>query len=227
MRLTLGKKLGLGFGVILTLMVFGATISYLKSAKIRQSQDAAFEVRIPSLKAAIRLQRDLNQTQVKGRQAILAGAQPARREEAKKLFEGTWSDVKKDMVTMDELAPKWIDKENRDQLDDIKKQLLLLRAVQEAAIVHAGGSERDAVIMAGNESADQATPINRAMKKSLGTMSDSFDKLVDENKKELEADNRSLSLTTAVTTFAALCIGILVAIYLSRGIAGATQSVLV
>ncbi|MGB6387248.1 MAG: methyl-accepting chemotaxis protein [Terriglobales bacterium] len=227
MRLTLGKKLGLGFGVILALMVFGATMSYLKSAKIRQSQDAAFEVRIPSLKAAIRLQRDLNQTQVKGRQAILAGAQPARREEAKKLFDGTWSDVKKDMVGMDELAPKWIDQENRDQLDEIKKQLLLLHTVQEAAIVHAGGSERDAVIMAGNESADQATPINRAMKKSLGTMADSFDKLVDENKKELEADNRSLSLTTAVTTFAALGIGIFVAIFLSRGIAGATQSVLV
>jgi methyl-accepting chemotaxis protein len=227
MRLTVGKKLGLGFGVILALMVFGATTSYLKSVKIRQSQDAAFEVRVPSLKAAIRLQRDLNQTQVKGRQAILAGAQLARREEAKKLFDGTWSDVTKDMVGMDELAPKWINKENRDQLGEIKKQLLLLHAVQEAAIVHAGGSERDAVIVAGNESADQATPINRAIKASLGTMADSFDKLVDESKESLEVANRSLSLTMTITTLAALGIGIFVAIYLSRGIAGATQSVLV
>src|SRR5580698_5222815 len=227
MRLTVGKKLGLGFGVILALMVFGATTSYLKSVKIRQSQDAAFEVRVPSLKAAIRLQRDLNQTQVKGRQAILAGAQLARREEAKKLFDGTWSDVTKDMVGMDELAPKWINKENRDQLREIKKQLLLLHAVQEAAIVHAGGSERDAVIAAGNESADQATPINRAIKASLGTMADSFDKLVDESKESLEVANRSLSLTMTITTLAALGIGIFVAIYLSRGIAGATQSVLV
>jgi methyl-accepting chemotaxis protein len=227
MRLTVGKKLGLGFGVILALMVFGATTSYLKSVKIRQSQDAAFEVRVPSLKAAIRLQRDLNQTQVKGRQAILAGAQLARREEAKKLFDGTWSDVTKDMVGMDELAPKWINKENRDQLGEIKKQLLLLHAVQEAAIVHAGGSERDAVIAAGNESADQATPINRAIKASLGTMADSFDKLVDESKESLEVANRSLSLTMTITTLAALGIGIFVAIYLSRGIAGATQSVLV
>jgi methyl-accepting chemotaxis protein len=227
MRLTVGKKLGLGFGVILALMVFGATTSYLKSVKIRQSQDAAFEVRVPSLKAAIRLQRDLNQTQVKGRQAILAGAQLARREEAKKLFDGTWSDVTKDMVGMDELAPKWINKENRDQLGEIKKQLLLLHAVQEAAIVHAGGSERDAVIVAGNESADQATPINRAIKASLGTMADSFDKLVDESKETLEVANRSLSLTMTITTLAALGIGIFVAIFLSRGIAGATQSVLV
>ena len=127
------------------------------------------------------------------------------------------------MAGMDELAPKWIDQENRDRLDEIKKQILLLRTVQEAAINHAGGSERDAVIMAGNESADQATPINIAMKKSLGTMADSFDKLVDENKEELRADNRSLNLTMAVTTFAALGIGILVAVFLSRSICGATQ----
>ncbi len=40
MKLTLGKKLGLSFGVILALMVFSATMSYKKSADIRQSQDA-------------------------------------------------------------------------------------------------------------------------------------------------------------------------------------------
>ena len=40
MKLTLGKKLGLGFGVILALMVLSATMSYLKSSDIKQTQDA-------------------------------------------------------------------------------------------------------------------------------------------------------------------------------------------
>jgi methyl-accepting chemotaxis protein len=227
MKLTLGRKLGLSFGVILALMVFSATIGYLKSAEIGRGQDAAFEVRVPSLTIAIKLQRDLTQTQVKGRQAILAGTDPTRLEATKKLFAGTWNDVEKDMAGMDELAPKWTNQAYRDRLNEIKQQMPLLRAVQEAAINHAASGERDAVIKAGNESADQATPINLAMKKSLGSMADSFDALVDENKEELRAHGRSLNRTMAATTVAALAIGILVAVLLSRSICGATRAVLV
>ena len=226
MKLTLGKKLGLGFGVILALMVLSSTMSYLKSANIRQSQDVTLDLRFPSIEIAKNLQRDLNQAQSKGHQIILAGAVTARKEEAKKEFDGAWSAIEKDIARMDELAPKWTLQANRDLLDEVKKQLASLRPLQEAAMNRSAGSERDAVAKAGEQFTDQATPSNEAIKQSLGTMADSFDKLVDENKKELKADNRSLNLTMAVTTFAALGIGIFVAVFLSRGIAGATQSVL-
>ena len=227
MKRTLGKKLGLGFGVVLALMVFSSTMRYVKFRSIKRMEDAAFEIRVPSLKAAIRLQRDLNQTQVKGRQAILAGNQPARLQEAKKLFEGTWRDIEKDMAGMDQLAPGWSKQEDRDRLAEIKRQLPLLRAVQETAIREAASGKRDALVKAGNESADLATPINIAMKKSLGSMADSFDELVDESREKLGADNLSLNLTLTAIALAALAIGIPVAIFLSRNISGATRSVLV
>jgi methyl-accepting chemotaxis protein len=226
MKLTLGKKLGIGFGVVLALMVLSASLSYVQSRNIRHSQEAAFEVRIPSMAAAVRLQRDLNQTQVKGRQAILAGTQPARLKATRKLFEATWVDVEKDISGMEELAPKWSLPEDRDRLEEIKVQLPLLRAVQEAAINHAAKGGRHSLARAGNESADRATPINIAMKKSLGSMADSFDKLVDDNRDELKADNRALNWIMAVSTLAALAAGMMVAIFLSRNITSATKSVL-
>jgi len=92
---------------------------------------------------------------------------------------------------------------------------------------HAASRERDAVIKAGNEFADQATPATEAIKESLGSMSDSFDMLLTKTKEEMYADNRFLNLTMAVTTFAALGIGIFVAVFMSRGTAGAIQSILV
>jgi methyl-accepting chemotaxis protein len=226
MKLTLGKKLGLGFGVVLGCMVLSSIMGYLKARDIRRSEDAAFEVRVPSLKVAIRLQRDLNQTQVKGRQTILAGTQPARFEETKKLFDGTWRDVEKDIVGMEKLAPQWTNQEDRERLNEIKKQLVQLHAVQQDAIDHAASGQPDALAQAGNESADRATPVNIAMKKSLGSMADSFDKLVDENQDQLKADNRSLNQTMAVATMAALGMGIFVATFLSRGISRATRLVL-
>ena len=226
MKLTLGQKLGLGFGVVLGFTFLSSTMAYLKSTNVRRSESAAFNVRVPSLKAAIRLQRDLNQTQVKGRQAILAGSQPARLAKTKPLFEETWIEVEKDVAVMDKLASGWTRQEDRNRLSEIKKQLPLLRAVQEDAIKHAGNGQRNALAKAGNESADGATPINIAMKKSLGTMADSFDQLVDENKNELIADGRSLDWTLAVTTLAALSLGIFIALLLTREISVATRAVL-
>jgi hypothetical protein len=43
MKLTLGKKLGVGFGVILALMIFSAIVVYLKAGRITRCQAAAFE----------------------------------------------------------------------------------------------------------------------------------------------------------------------------------------
>jgi methyl-accepting chemotaxis protein len=185
------------------------------------------DIRVPTLEAAVRLQRDLNQTASKGRQVILAGQETARKEDAKKLFDGAWDEAGKDMAELDESAPKWTLQENRERLGEVKKQLPLLRAAEEAPMNQAASGERDAVTKAGSEFSDKAIPINEAIKKSLGGMADSFARLLDENEQDLKADNRSLNLTLAVTTLAVLGIGIFVAIYLSRGIAGATQSVLV
>ena len=227
MKLTLGRKLGFGFGLILALMVFSATMSYMKSGSIKASQDVTFDVRYPSLAACKDLQRDLNQTQSKGRQIVLAGTESARRDAGKKLFDATWNDIGKDVAQLDELAPKWSLQENRDRLAAMKPHLAELRAAQEAAMNHAADGDKDAVTKGGNEFADQATPANEAIKVSLGGMADSFSELIVKNKEDLHAENRSLTVTMAVTTLLALGIGIFVAIFLSRSISGSTQAVLV
>src|SRR6266700_3994178 len=49
MKPTLGKKLGLGFGVILALMASSAVTSFVKLADVKQNQDTAFERRFPSV----------------------------------------------------------------------------------------------------------------------------------------------------------------------------------
>ena len=227
MKLTLGKKLGLGFGVILTLMVVSGVLSYVKLTDVKQIQDFAFDLRVPSVEAIRELQRDLNQAGNKGRQAILGGEDPTRREHAKKLADDTWIAVDKDVARLDELAPRWTLQANRDRLAEIKKTMPAFREVQDAMIAHAASGERDAVVKAGNDYADQATPLNNAMRTSLGDTADSLDKLLKENHEELNSATRSMNLTMALTTFVALGIGILVAIFLSRSISGATQAVLV
>jgi methyl-accepting chemotaxis protein len=226
MRITLGKKLGFGFGVILALMVFSAAMAYLQAASIRQSQNATFELRFPSIKAVRSLQRDLNQTANKGRQTLLSAGDQTRRDEAKKLFDEAWDEVAADVATMDALAPKWTLQANRDRLQDLKKELSGLRAAQETAMAHSGSGERDVLVKAGNEFTDRATSSLDVIKKIMSAMEDSFVKLLDKNQEDIVLANRSLNLTMALSTLAALGVGIFVAVFLSRGIARATQSIL-
>jgi len=226
MKLTLGRKLGLGFGVILALMVLSTVMTYWKVADIKQSQDGVFSLSFPSVETARKLQRDLNQVGSKGRQAILAGAEPGQREATKKLSDDAWSEVDKDVARLDELAPHWILPENRDRLAEIKKALPSFREAPDTAITHASSGERDAVVKAGDRYSETAIPINNGIKKSLDDMARTFDNLLEHDHEELNSATRSLTWILMLTTLVALGVGIFVAIFLSRGISDATQSVL-
>ena len=226
MQLTLRKKLGFGFGVILALMVLSGVLGYIKASALKQGQDTFVGLRVPTTQALEDLQRDLNQTGSKGRQACLAGNQSERWNEAKKAFDSAWDDVGVDISTLDSLAPYWTYQANRDRLAEAEKQLVVLRQAEESAMKHASSGEHDAVARAGNEITDNGVPPNEAIKKALGEIADSNDKLLLQETSKMEAQNRSMILTMLLTTLAAIAIGSFVAISLSRNIAGATQSVL-
>ncbi len=226
MKLTLGKKLGLGFGGILAFMVLSAGLAYMKASAIRETQLRVTGVRVPTIGAAKDLQRDLNQTQSKGRQVILAGSDSARSEPAKRAFDSSWDDIGKDVAKLEELSPRWTLQANRDLLVATKEKIPMLRETQEAIMKRAAGGQREAVVSAGNDFADQATTITEAIKKPLGEMADSFAELISQNAEQMDAENQSMTWTMVIATLSALGVGIFVAIFLSRGISGATQAVL-
>jgi methyl-accepting chemotaxis protein len=217
----------MGFGVILALMMLSAILTYTKASAIKASQVQAMTIRVPTVAALKDLQRDLNQSQSKGRQVVLAGTEPDRSSSARKLFDANWVVIDKDVAKLDELSPQWILQSNRDHFIEAKHELPSLRGFQEAAMNAATSGERDAIVKAGNQFTDMATPSAEAVKKSLGSMQDSFEKLMVETTEEMTAQNRAMELTMAITTFLALGIGIAVALFLSRKISGATQAVLV
>ena len=204
MKLTLGKKLGLGFGVILALMVVSGILSYVKSADIKQIQTQILQSRLPTMETAKDLQRDLNQAQSTGRKTILAGSDSARWESSKKNFDSAWDDIGKDVARLGELSSGWTLQLNRDRLSKTKDMLSSLRESQEGFMKQAASGERDAVGKAGNDFTDQSTVITEAIRKALGDLAATVDDLLQHDKEAAEAANRSLTVTIAVTTIVAL-----------------------
>lgn len=225
MRLTLGRKLELGFGSVLLLMVFTSFAGFLKTNEIRKSQDATIERTFPAIETARQLQRDLNYTQVKGRQAILSGTDRHGWEDATKAFDGAWTAVQSEIARLDQLSADW-SQQDRDCLADIKRHLPALHTTEQAAIQHAASGKSNAVIRAGKENLVLVTPENIAVKKSVDSIADSLSTELARNKEELHKQNRSLNIIMMFTTLGALAIGIFVGLYLHRSITSASRSAL-
>jgi methyl-accepting chemotaxis protein len=225
MKFTVGRKLGLGFATVLALLLINSGLVYMRSLDIREI-GVNVDRRASSIMTITALQRDLNQTMSKGRQATLAGTEQARRDAARKLFDSSWDDCKKDVAQLDEFAPAWSLQENRDRWEKAKEVLPKLREAQEASMDLAAGANSDSVVKGGNDFAEKATSVNEPLKLALSDMADSFGSLSAQSNAQLASANTSMSWTMFITAFLGLGIGIGVATYMGRSISAGTSAVL-
>ena len=123
MKLKVGAKLGLGFGIILVLMLVSGVLSYMKLSVIRENAERITQMRIPTMEAARVLQDRLDYAANKARQTILAGTDPTRRAAAQQAFEEGWASVDKELGKLEEFAPRWTLQKNRDRLASLKEGL--------------------------------------------------------------------------------------------------------
>ncbi len=226
MKLTLGKKLGMGFGAILALMVLSTLLSYWRVRKVQELQTTLLSVRVPTLDGVRELQRDMFQTGSKSRQAILAGGQSERRADGIKRFDAIWAKVDEDVAALSELSPKWSKQENRDRLASMKERIPRLREMQRHSIDTAATGGAEGVVKGGNEYADIATGFNDAIVKDLGDMAASVEELLLQSNQALGAANTTLLWTMSIATVTALAGGTFLAIFMSRQITVATGAVL-
>ena len=224
MKLTIGKKLGLCFGTLLGLMVVSSGSSYLKARTI-QDVEARVYIHASSQKALFELQRDMNRAQSKGREIVLLGSQPAV-EKARNQFSSNWKDVDKDTTALDELAPKWTDRENRERWAKAETQLANLRDAQEAGMNLASGGSAEAIVNSGTQYRDKSTAVKDPLDATLGEMADSFKTLLERAGEDVAAADTSMGWTMLISALLGLGIGIGMAFYTSRSISAGTSAVL-
>jgi methyl-accepting chemotaxis protein len=226
MRFTVAKKIGLGFAVVVVLMIISAASAYLKAGSVDDVMARTTSLRMPSLSAGKDLRADLNQSLNKTRQVVLAGGDPGRLGKAKAALDAAHEALDKDISRIEELAPHFKMQANRDRLASIKEGLTKLHSEEDEAIHVSQSGEKDAVLKAGDMVADVVSVRADSIRVLLVEMIESFEKLAQEDQVEASANLRSMIWTLWICTALAVLIAVAVAMYISRAISVAAGAAL-
>ena len=225
-NVTLGKKIGGGFAIVLALMALSAVLVYQKITAMRGVATYIVETRVPTMMTDYELALDLELTQTRCRDVILADGDAARIDKARQSWEKQWAQVDQELATEQEYSLHWATQASRDRLAFARSEAPTLH--QEQAKLFAFASDGT---LAGRKQAldllyTATKPRTDAIKVKLAEMRDSRRVLIKKEEEELQSAARASVLSLAFSFAIALITGASVAFLLARLISGATRSVL-
>ena len=226
MKLSIGKKIGLGYALALVLMAGGSLLAFLELEQIRVLQERMKDVRFPTTTALGNLTGQMNQTQSKAREYILVHDNPELAERSKRDWGEAWSQIESEEERLKVLSAFWELQENRERLAKALEALSRVRGEQEHAMQMATGGEKDAMFRAGLYESERVTTVTDPAKEQLGAVIKSNSELVTQEVGKLTADANGLIWTLVVATGAALLISSVIGYLISRQITVAAKRVL-
>jgi methyl-accepting chemotaxis protein len=131
LRMTIGKKLGFGFGTILLLMVGSAINTYHSSTRIRQVQDRVIDLRIPTVRAGDEMLNGMNHSLAALRGYIILGADPAKAELFKNDRQAAWDGIDHALKQMQAFSKNWTVPANIERLQALTDEVSLFRIAQQ------------------------------------------------------------------------------------------------
>ena len=225
-KLNLGKKIGGGFAIVLAMMALSAVLVYQRVARMSQIGSYIVETRVPTMVADYDLAVDLELTQTRSRDVILAAGDLARIDKARQSWEKQWSLVDQELAKEQEYSAQWVLQANRDRLAFAQSESPVLQQDQSKLFAFASDGTPAGHKQALDLLYTSTKPRTDAIKAKLGEMRDSRRVLMAKEAAELQSSGRSAIFSLALSMAVALVVGITLGLSLARRISAATASVL-
>jgi len=219
----LGKQIGAGFGVVLASMALSSVVVYPKVMRMLGIGTYIIETRIPTITTDYRLTMNLELTQTRSRDVILANGDRAGIDKARQSWEKQWELVREDLAKEQEYSVHWVLQENRDRLAFAQSEAPKLQQDQAKLFALASEGSPEGVKRAKDLLYTATKPRTDAIKAKLAEMRDSRVVLMNNEEAELQAAGHSVILTLVLSFAGAMVIGITVALFLTKRISGSLQ----
>lgn len=130
MRFTIGKKLGLGFGVILFLMVINSAVAYIKVKNMEASVDMVVSQAFPTKLACGELLNGINHSLSALRGYLILGSDPENARKFKADRADGWKEIDSALADMDGFGEHFTSAQDRKYLRTISSTVEEFRAAQ-------------------------------------------------------------------------------------------------
>jgi methyl-accepting chemotaxis protein len=219
----LGKQIGNGFGIVLATMAVSVAVIYPNVTRMARIGSYIVETRVPTITTDYDLAMNLELTQTRSRDVILANGDPAAVDKAKQSWEKQWALVDRDLAREQDYSVHWVLQANRDRLAFTQSEAPLLHQDQAKLFAFAAEGSAEGLKQARNMLYSATKPRTDAIKAKLAEMRDSRTLLMTREGAELQSAGHAVLLSLALSFAVALGIGISVAVFLTRRISHGLQ----
>ncbi|MFT5814058.1 MAG: methyl-accepting chemotaxis protein [Psychroserpens sp.] len=131
MKLTLSKKLGLSFGVILILMTMSAVVTYTLVLKNEKIYEQILDLRIGTVLIGKDVINGINHSLAALRGYMILGKDPEKAEKMNISRQTAWKNIENSISGFDKMALIWTVPANINRLKEIKKELVFFKLAQQ------------------------------------------------------------------------------------------------
>lgn len=226
MKLTLRRKLGIAFTVVLALVVCSAGLTYWKISEMRAGEDAMTSVRIPSLVYSQDLTGQISNSASRTREYILMADDAAVANSARDAVEVAEKKIDFDIQKLQEVSQHFILQGNKDrvralverneQADKLEAEVFRIRKPNNPA------SEAAAALYMSKT----VTPFALQSKLIAQELVESLQQLNEAEAIKLKGAASSAISMLLVTTFLAILVGTFAAVFISGRICGDVNKIL-
>jgi len=169
MRLTIAKRLIIGFGSMVAIIAAAAGFSYFKVLQLEKISDQFVALRLPTVTAASQFESAVNDSLAALRGYIILGHDEAKGAAMKNARAASWNNMDEQIKKLDGFASNWVLPANRDRLKLVHENLAEFRKAQDEIETIAHAPENTP---ATNLLLTEAAPKAGTMLKALGAVID-------------------------------------------------------
>ncbi|WDE05823.1 methyl-accepting chemotaxis protein [Thalassomonas viridans] len=131
MKLTIGKKLGLSFGVILFLMVISGGVTYILILDNEKIQHQVVNLRMKTVLLGKDVTNGINTSLAALRGYMILGKDPAKADLMRNARARAWQTIEVSIKQFQQLAQNWTVPANVRRLQDIRQELAVFKQAQQ------------------------------------------------------------------------------------------------
>ena len=130
MRLTIGRKLGLGFGSLIAIIAVSSTLTYVKFQEVAELQARTVELRYPTLQSCSEMMNGINHSLAGLRGYMILGDDPDRAAFFRNDRAAAWDEIDKSFAELQAFSESWTDPANIERLSLLAVEIEEFREAQ-------------------------------------------------------------------------------------------------